>query len=378
MPKKSNTNTRRIQKKSQQATMTEEKPNIPTSNPHDVLSREVEVPDTFVVEADQANKEIPHFSFFDRVLSIPLIRDSSSMVHHYANQNSISRFALTKAETTLKMAASMASPYAEKYKPHLLKADQLGCQSLDLVQTRFPVVTQPPQKVYEDVKNQITYAASIPVTRTTSSLQQLINKYLPPVDEKERKAQEQKDLINQVKDRLSHRLQHSRADLTRLAETNQLLHETFQSIQKANTHLHDFVVSIKDYKTTTQTKANQRIHELTTDLIYRLDAAAAYVKDRQVMTNLPHPVQTVIDPLVTFASNEYAIVRTEVLKSDVAPLQKATNILHMTQGYVLPLIQKSIHDVEEQVRQYSLYATNNYKVVRDVKTTFDQFVKVKA
>ncbi|KAI8364324.1 hypothetical protein EDC96DRAFT_565653 [Choanephora cucurbitarum] len=371
MSKKSNHHSNRRQKKH---AMTEVKPNIPTSNPHEVLSREVEVPDTFVVEADQANKEIPHFSFFDRVCSIPLIRDGSSMVHHYANQNSIGRFALTKAETTLKMAASMASPYTEKYKPHLLKADQLGCQSLDIVQTRFPLVTQPPQKVYEDVKNQISYAASIPVTRTTSSLQQLINKYLPPVDEK---AQEQ-NLIHQVKDRLSHRLQHSKADLARLAETNQLLHEAFQSIQKANTHLHDFLISVKGYKTTTQTKANQRIHELTTELIYRLDAAAAYVKDRQVMNNLPHPVLTVIDPLVTFASNEYAIVRTEILKSDVPPLQKATNILQMTQGYVLPLIQKSIHGVEEQVRQYGVYATNNYKVVRDVKTTLDHFVKVKA
>ncbi|KAI8083303.1 uncharacterized protein B0P05DRAFT_536845 [Gilbertella persicaria] len=375
MPKK--TTHRRNSNKTQQ-NMNQEKPNIPTSNPHDVLAREVQVPDKFIIDADEANKEIPHFSFFNRVLSIPLIRDSSTIVQHYANQNSISRFALNKAESTFKIAASMASPYAEKYKPHLLKADQLGCQSLDLVETKFPVVTQPPQKVYEDVKDKITYAASLPVTRTTSSLQQLINKYLPPTDEKQRQAQEEKDLINQVKDRLSYRLQHSKADLARLGETNQLLHETFQSIQKANTHLHDFLVSIKGYKDTTQTKANQRMHELTTDLIHRLDAAAAYVKDRQVMNNLPHSVHIVIDPLVTFASNEYDIVRTEVLKPDVAPLQKATNILQMTQGYVLPLIQKSIHDAEEQVRQYGAYATNNYKVVRDVKTTFDNFAKVKA
>jgi hypothetical protein len=351
------------------------------------------------------------FSFFNRVLSIPIIRDGSSMVQHYANQNSISRFALNKAETTIKLAASIASPYAEKYKPHLLKADQVGCQSLDLVETKFPVVTQPPkeiltsvkespQKVYKDVKGKITYAASIPVTRTTHGLQQLVDKYLPAnanTDEqnqqqqtKERKVDDENtkevkllSLANEVKDRLTYRvttqwqsIPHTKADISRLAETNQVLHEAFQSIQKANTRLQDFVISVKGYKDTTQTKANQRINELTADLIHRLDAAAAYVKDRQVINNLPSSVHIVVNPLVTFASNEYEIVRTEVLKPDLAPFQKATNILHMTQGYVLPLIQKSIHGVEDQVRQYGAYA-NNYKVVRDVKSTFG-FVNVKA
>ena len=41
MSKKSNHPTRRQKK---QRIMTEVKPNIPTSNPHEVLSREVEVP----------------------------------------------------------------------------------------------------------------------------------------------------------------------------------------------------------------------------------------------------------------------------------------------------------------------------------------------
>ncbi|CAO0799396.1 unnamed protein product [Mucor circinelloides] len=391
----------------------EEPKPIPTSNPLDALAREVEVPDNTIIEADEANKKPLEFSFFNRVLSIPLIRDGSSMVQHYANQSSISRFALNKAESTIKMAASIASPYAEKYKPHLLKADQMGCQSLDLVETKFPVVTQhpkeilttvkeSPQKVFEDVKGKISYAASIPVTRTTHGLQQLVDKYLPATNDEQNSTattqQQTKDrnvndgnhkevkllsLANEVKDRLTYRvttqwqsIPHTKADISRLAETNQLLHEAFQSIQKANTRLHDFVLSVKGYKDTTQTKANQRINVLTADLIHRLDAAAAYVKDRQVISNLPSSVHIVVDPLVTFASNECEIVRTEVLKPDLAPFQKATNILHMTQGYVLPLIQKSIHGVEDQVRQYGAYA-NNSKVVRDVKSTFG-FVNVKA
>jgi hypothetical protein len=315
------------------------------------------------------------------------------MVQQYANQNSISRFALNKAESTVKLAASIASPYAEKYKSQLLKADQMGCQSLDIVETKFPVVKQQPKDILLVVKEspqkvygKITYAASIPVTRTTDGLQNLVNKYLPPVEQQDKDREVKKDeakllsLANEVKERLAYRvtahLEHSKADITRLAETNQLLQEAFQSIQKANTRLQELVFSLKGYKDTTQTKANQRINELTADLIHRLDAAAAYVKDHQVVNNLPSSVHVVFDPLVTFASNEYEIVRTEVLKPDLAPLQKATNILQLTQEYVLPLIQKSIHGVEEHVRQYGAYATNS-KVVRDVKSTFG-FVRAEA
>lgn len=314
-----------------------------------------------MVEAEEANKPITSYSFFSRVLSIPLVRDAQ----YYANQNSISRFAINKAESTIKMAASIASPYTEKYKHHLLKVDQMGCQSLDLVENKFPVVRQDaveiltsvPHKVYE----KINHVVQVPVNHAT----ELVNRYLPPInnDEASRNVDDNRKLLSIVKERLTHRLQsipHSKADVARLAET---LQETFHSIQIANTRLNDFVVSLKGGYASTQNKANQRINELTIDLIKRLDSAAAYVKEHHVISNLPSSLHIVVNPLVTFASNEYDIVRTQVLKDDLAPLQKATNIMHLTQEYVLPLIQNSI----QQVRQYSLYS-NNSKADQDLSS----------
>lgn len=305
----------------------------------------------------------------------------------------MSRFALNKAESTIKMAASIASPYTEKYKHHLLRADQMGCQSLDLVEHKFPVVRQDtgeilttvkksPQKVYEDVRERMNSVVQVPVNHAT----EIVNRYLPAVERSDKKEKSVNEidnhdrkllsLINEFKERLTHRvttqlqsIPHSKADVARLAETNQLLQEAFQSIQKANTRLQDFVSSLKGGYTSTQIKANQRINELTIDLIKRLDSAAAYMKERQMISNLPSSLHIVVDPLVNFASNEYEIVRTEMLKDDVAPLKKATNIMQLTQEYVLPLIQNSIQGVQEQVRQYSIYA-NNSKVVQDVRSTF--------
>ncbi|KAI9476030.1 MAG: hypothetical protein EXX96DRAFT_575487 [Benjaminiella poitrasii] len=175
---------------------------IPTSNPNDVLESEVEAPDHYIIRSSEANKKPKdEFSFFRRLLSIPLIRDGSSMVQYYANKTSLSRYALTKAESTFQYALSVVSPYAEKYKPQLLKADHLGCQSLDLVQVKLPIVTQSstdilttvkesPHKVYSDLKGGITHAASIPVARTTHCLQNLVDYYLPPVVSDKKKEEE--------------------------------------------------------------------------------------------------------------------------------------------------------------------------------------------
>ncbi|KAI7901391.1 uncharacterized protein BX663DRAFT_514303 [Cokeromyces recurvatus] len=169
---------------------------IPTSNPNDVLENDVEVPDHSVVQPSEANKKPDEFSFFKRLMSLPLIRDGSSMVQYYANKNTLSRYALDRLESSFTYAVTMVSPYTEKYKTQLLKVDHLGCQSLDLVQNKLPIVTQTsteilttvkesPHKVYTEIKDGISHAASIPVTRTTHCLQTLIDYYLPPINKDE-------------------------------------------------------------------------------------------------------------------------------------------------------------------------------------------------
>jgi hypothetical protein len=353
MTKKHNPLHKKISSKEEFDQVTE---SIPTDNPLEVLDREVHAPDNYVVTTSEANKPVENnFAFFSRLFAIPLIRDSTAKVQEIANQHMISRFALNQAEATAKLAANIASPYAERYKDHLKKADEFGCKSLDMVESKLPpsVMLSSPQKVYKDVKGRI-------VTYTSESVEQLVNKYLPKEknDATMRSENGKKSLANEVKDRLAYR---AKSDLSRLAETSQFLQEALHSIQKANTRLQDFVNSLKDGYTTTQHKANQRLHELTVDVIKRIDSAANYAKEKHVMDNLPWLVQ----PLVHFASNEYEIVRTEMLKSDVAPLQKATNILHVNQTQIFPLFKNTIHGLQEQIREYSL----NNKVVREVKST---------
>ncbi|CAO3669371.1 unnamed protein product [Rhizopus stolonifer] len=329
-------------------------------NPVQVLDSDVHAPDNYIITAEEANNPVDNnFSFFARVWSIPFIRNSAVKAQEIASHFAISRFMMNQAEATLKIALTLTSPYAEKYKSQLLKVDELGCHSLDLVESKMDpsTVMASPQKVYTDVKGRI-------MTFTNESVEQWINKYLPMEkdDVTMRSSPPFKNstsLANEVKHRLVNR---AKTDLARLIETNQLLQEMLHSVQNATDRLQEFVASLKGGYNSTQTRANARLHELMVDVIKRVDTITDYAKERHVVASLP----SVVHPVFRFASNEYGIIRAEMLKSDIPPLKKATNILYVNQSYILPMIQHSTQELQRQIREYSL----NNRVVREVKSTF--------
>ncbi|CAO3598152.1 unnamed protein product [Absidia cylindrospora] len=347
-------------------------------------------------------------SFWTRVSSLPLVQDGLGKVHHYANQTSISRYALQQAETTFFKANEFATPYTEQY---IKKADALGCRSLDILEQRFPAVTQPTGELVQAVRQspqQLVSSVSIPVNKhmltAAGSIENLVDKWLPPATNDNgqelqqmngtgsQEQQQQRDikkedeqvaiarfyhLANNIKDRLQQRvhqrIEHiprSKADVARLAETNRLLQDTVAHVQTINTQLHGWVAhsrnvaesgvkNIKGGYEATQAATQQRIHDLTVELFNRLDLASEFLKERS--TKLPDFVQVHLEPLAHFAGHEYNIIRTEVLKEDVAPLQKASNILQLSQEYIIPLLHNSVGGIQEQLYQYSVYAQSSLK-----------------
>ncbi|KAI8072904.1 hypothetical protein BC940DRAFT_316357 [Gongronella butleri] len=316
-------------------------------------------------------------TFWTRVASFPLVQDASQKVTSLANQNSLSRYALQQAGTTLNKASELASPYAE---PYIKQADALGCRSLDLLEQRFPAakqtstddliqaVKQSPQQVLAPVNKHMLTAAD--------SLETLVNKYLPPTATQEQRKEQVETfaaakfyhLANDVKTRLQERVSQqfdqiprTRADITRLTETNQILKETVGHVQAINTQLVTFVNNsraatehrvqgVKESLKSTQEATNQRLHELTVELFNRLDAASTFLKENSV--KLPESVQTHLAPLVEFASHEYNIIRTEATKEEGSPLQKANAILTLSSDYILPYLKSSSEGIQQQLQQY--------------------------
>ncbi|KAL0087972.1 hypothetical protein J3Q64DRAFT_1735460 [Phycomyces blakesleeanus] len=380
-------------------------------------------------QATQSTQQVPSTEggFWSRLTSIPLVQESLGKMHHYANQTTLSRYALQQAETTLTRATEIASPYANRYKNQLERADAIGCKSLDLldgvrdridstlITVTAPVNKQiihaadnieslvdrwlpPPKKASERQQEQPYAPAEYPPTppqqnsdsedeeeeeyddergRERRSRQRQRGEY----DDAEKASQRFYQLANDVSQRLAQRMPSSRADIARLAETSRLLQETAGQIAKINASLQTWILHSRHLagervqEITHQIKGNygqtitqERIHDLTVELVHRLDHASEYIKEQSV--RLPTFMQSRLDPLLGFATHEYGIIRAEAIRSDLPPLQKATNIVNLTQAFVLPVLQTSIDSFQEQVRYYTVYAsTSKDKVVNDIKAT---------
>lgn len=329
--------------------------------------------------------------------SFPLVQDGLDKAHHYASQTAISRYALQQAETTLTKASEMAnSSYTEQY---LKKADALGCRSLDLLEQRFPAVNQSTDELVQAVRQspqQLVSSVSTPVNKgiltAADNIETLVDKWLPASGEQQQqqramnKEEEEAvvrfyQLVNDVKGRLQQRVNQqidhiprTKAEMARLTETNKFLQDTVNHIQTINLQLQDWMIhsralaenrvqgirdNIKGGYEATQSATQERIHQLTVELFSRLDIASNFLKERSV--KLPDFLQTHLEPLAGFAGKEYDIIRTEVLKKDVAPLQKATNIVQLSHAYILPFLQSSVDGIQEQLHYYSDYAQTSLK-----------------
>ncbi|KAF7724962.1 hypothetical protein EC973_000543 [Apophysomyces ossiformis] len=231
--------------------------------------------------------------FVTRVSSIPIVQDGVSTVQAYASKTYLGRFALTTANSTLTTVSKYTSNqpkyvqnYYENYvQPHLERADQFGCRSLDLLQNRFPVVSQPTSEIVSAVTTpsyqiidgvrvkldttvrqpaqSAAKAANQRLTYVVDNVEAVLDRYLPNQQQqtKSREVSSEKNnglangngnsnednndtnqairayhLLNEATLRLSQRVQNvqlprSRDDLARLADASAVLQTTTANIQ---------------------------------------------------------------------------------------------------------------------------------------------------
>jgi hypothetical protein len=100
----------------------------------------------------------PPANFVTRVASLPILKDSFTTVHDYANKSSIARYAISTAELTYESAKKYSSqqPYVQSayqtyVQPQLERADALGCKSLDFLETKVPLVTKPTNEIVDTI-----------------------------------------------------------------------------------------------------------------------------------------------------------------------------------------------------------------------------------
>ncbi|ORZ08320.1 hypothetical protein BCR42DRAFT_442134 [Absidia repens] len=369
--------------------------------------------------------------FVSRVTSLPFVNDSVSTVSSLANKTSLGRFAFATANSTYSTVSKYTSQqpayvqsYYESYvQPHLEKADQLGCRSLDLIQSRFPVVNEPTSKLV-DVVRQPSYQVidgvkvRLDSTLTTvrapadyankrlvsvvDNVEALVHHYLPPSDDKSNgtvKAKEINDsttdanqiyraygvlnnatlrltqrVSNQVKSSAS-QLPRSRDDLAQWANTSALIQTTTANLQSIQATL---TQTITVYAEATQRRlppvvteriqqwhsvTTERLHGLTNQVSVQLNQVVTYVKAQS-----PQPPQWLKDrvlSLVDIANHQFDLVRAEYARSDITSLEKTKNVAHGLQTQVIPVLQ----NIQSQLTYYSQVARE--KAQADLKVPLD-------
>ncbi|CAO3632733.1 unnamed protein product [Cunninghamella echinulata] len=362
--------------------------------------------------------------FVSRVTSFPLVSDSVSTVSNLANKTYIGRFAINTANSTLSTVGKYTSQqpayvqtYYESYvQPHLEKADQLGCKSLDLLETRFPVVKEPTSKlvdvvrqpsaqVIDGVKERLdttittvklpaTYANKRLVT-VVSGVEALVDKYLPAQDqpskdEKNRdikkEGEEKKNIdemnqvyraygvLNQATARLTQKvttqvkttasaIPKSTNDLaqsqyTKVSALIQTTTDNLKSVQATLTQ------SITVYAEATSKKLPPGVQEKITKLhlstTERLQGLTSQVNVQlnQVVTFVksssqpPEWLKARVLSLVDIANHQFELVRAEYTRTDIAYSEKAKNVAHGLQNQVLPILQ----NIQSQLTHYSQLA----------------------
>lgn len=95
--------------------------------------------------------------FADRCKSIPVFNSTCFWLNEYYNRlkeiNTITKYTMELAESTIKTSMCLANPLMQKFKGHVHTLDTLACQQLDRLEAAFPILREDTDKVVSEGKN---------------------------------------------------------------------------------------------------------------------------------------------------------------------------------------------------------------------------------
>lgn len=107
------------------------------------------------------SESTPHIEIIDRVKNIPTIQSAiektSSTYSYVKDFHPLINWALSCAEAGLQYASDTAAPVAadvaKNFEGKIHYVDQKLCQGLNIIEQKVPIVTKPPEQIYEAARN---------------------------------------------------------------------------------------------------------------------------------------------------------------------------------------------------------------------------------
>ncbi|KAI7877412.1 hypothetical protein K492DRAFT_197732 [Lichtheimia hyalospora FSU 10163] len=306
-------------------------------------------------------------SFFSRLTSIPIVQDSLSGAQKTMEQHALGRL----AGRTLSALYNSTVPYVNhqsRWSTQLQFANDMGHRSLDLLEQQCPLIVngsskdlaQAPHLVADEIRCRISSTvrkirAPASIGLVMDNLEAVLDQYFP-ADESDN---DEEDLID-PKDGKPLREVDEEEDTTptyyQLLRVYRIANSLSGRIARRITlNLHKRNKN-KDENSTGGEEEEARMSQWLVDQMQMLlEHLEAY------KSQLPEPVQSlVVQPLIQLAHQEYAILQQELEKPGLTPVERARNVLAVSQDTVImPLLQRSVQSMHSQVIFYRSLAQEN-------------------
>ncbi|RCH86275.1 hypothetical protein CU098_008349 [Rhizopus stolonifer] len=343
---------------------------------------------------NEKNKNQEHF--VERVISIPLVKDSMSTAQAIANKSFVGRYALSTVNSTYHYALNnqpkyLQDCYQQYLQPHVEKANVLGCLSLDAIESKVPMITRPssdiiqtvtPYHIIDGVKlklnstlQTVAHPAHIAIqsvnkqfgTIVVDNLEDVVDRYLPPScddkeqtsDNKSKKGNSENNqvkraygVLNEASRRISQKvsrstahLPKSRHDLAQLAESNPTVQNMFEQLKLIQETL---VHSVTVYTNAAQDRLPASATSRVRSTIEYVNQVMSMVQNQVVQlteklkvqsAETPEWVKQKINALLELTNKQIALILNEFARTDISHVDKFKLVTAHIQDQVVPLLE---------------------------------------
>ncbi|KAI9496645.1 hypothetical protein BDB00DRAFT_926537 [Zychaea mexicana] len=354
-------------------------------------------------ESKTADRQCSSSSFFARLTSIPLVQDGISSANKVVQQHALGRFAgRTLSTLVAKTQTYIPTDEQSRLYGHLERANALGNMSLDLVESQFPLMMHAtsndlrhaPNLMAGEIRGRIgtainrfrapadaaTNDVSRRMAQVMDNVEAVLDQYFPTDEEGEKLQQRQQQQQQMQEDELIDPQDGQRLDDGE-GGTEQDIHSYNQLLRMyriANSLSIRIArrIAIQLDKSKSVSKDSNGTENVELSQQQQQEQAAAIMKLRGWLltqtqqlvehldiykSQLPEPVQAhVVQPFIQIAQKEYEILRQEIDRTDISHIQRARNMLVLSQDMVImPLLQQSVESMRSHVVSYRTMAQQN-------------------
>ncbi|KAJ1956104.1 hypothetical protein IWQ62_005380 [Dispira parvispora] len=302
-------------------------------------------------------------TFVHRLYQLPLVHDTLHQLYSAASAPDRSYSRLTNplciyTGALLSKAQGLSEPYLERFQGPIHQVDTLGCRSLDLLETRFPILKRPTEDVfalgrqtYQVYKNTMCHTVSRPLsavsTRAQAGVLTLANKAdsvvdtwlpdsatgesageVPSAEPSARVVEVTQKVRTRLTRRLSQHFPQAQPYLEHPVESvASLALASRQNLVTVGDKLRDQLQTAKQYSQHPR-QFQEKVYDLSHRLLHEAEHVSVMLQSH--VNRLPTPVQGPVQQAIDFTSVRYQRIKDEVGKANVSAMDRASAVLRIS------------------------------------------------